>query len=460
MPPAPAATHVLASLVGSEYLDQSLPLAFGELVPCNDSVCVSEQPFTVAGEAQPWGYLAMAAPTSRTPSHPLEAFCVRLRVLRGMIGIGLLDRPGGSTFLDVVDDLTPGEIRDVTFLVRGIREVGPVVVRNTGDVPPAFEWVSADSYRLRDVSEIAAGSRFPEEMAPVPGWNRYFGAFAGTPAEHVRQFAFGLMREPQVMPWRRDLQVVITPGEENSRALFVSGAYEPASMIAFSGFVFPGAVVIDIGANIGMYTLIGSRGVGDAGHVYSFEPSSRERAVLHRNLSLNNCGNVTVMSAAVTDRSGTGTLRVASGQHRGLNTLAPSFAYSGVGLECAEAVSLVSLDELWRSQRLRQPDVVKIDVEGAELEVLRGAKALLQESEPVIIFEINDGALRSAGASRGAVQDVLTGLGYTLHRVDDNTAAVTPVATLSGVESENFIALPSDRGPAAARRLRRSTGID
>jgi hypothetical protein len=79
--------------------------------------------------------------------------------------------------------------------------------------------------------------------------------------------------------------------------------------------------------------------------------------------------------------------------------------------------------------------------------VLRGATALLRESMPIIVFEINDTLLESSGASRAAVEQFLAFLGYTLARLDDATAALVPITTLAGADSENFVALP----PAPSR---------
>jgi FkbM family methyltransferase len=291
------------------------------------------------------------------------------------------------------------------------------------------------------------GQTFPEEMTPFPGWSRYYGRFGATPVEGIRQLLFDQLREPFTMPWRHGLQVVITPAEETSRVLFVSGAYEPASMLAFQRFLFPGAVFLDIGANVGVYTLVSSRLVGAAGHVYSFEPSSRERTTLERNLAINDCGNVSVIPAAVSDRSGTGALRIAAGQFRGQNTLAPSFGFSAVQLAGIESVPLVSLDGLWQERKLRRPDVVKIDAEGHELRVLRGALALLRDAMPVVVFEINDTLLQASDATRDAVEAVLRGLGYSLFRPDEGTALLVEVPSLRGEQAENFFALPPAKNP-------------
>jgi FkbM family methyltransferase len=223
-------------------------------------------------------------------------------------------------------------------------------------------------------------------------------------------------------------------------------------MLAMQRFLSPGDVLFDVGANVGVFTLAGSRRVGPKGHVFSFEPSSRERATLERNVALNDCGNVTVIPSAVGDRGGTATLRVAAGQHRGQNTLAPSFAYAGVQMERQETVPLVTLDDLWRSQTVRRPDVLKIDAEGSELQVLRGASSLLREAMPVVLFEINDTLLEASGASRAMVEQLLTSFGYTLHRLDDATAALVRIPTLARVDSENFVAVPPQYAERTAER--------
>jgi hypothetical protein len=151
------------------------------------------------------------------------------------------------------------------------------------------------------------------------------------------------------------------------------------------------------------------------------------------------------MPAAVSDCSGAGTLRIAAGQFRGQNTLASSFGYPGVPLAGVETVPLVSLDGLWQERRLRRPDVVKIDAEGHELRVLRGALGLLRDAMPVVVFEINDALLEASDASRDAVEATLRGLGYSLFRPDEATASLVEIAGLRGEQAENFFALPPAR---------------
>jgi FkbM family methyltransferase len=442
-PQSAVVVHALGSIVGSPVVAHALPAAFDGLEVHNNCKLLSEKPVTVSGTLPFGGYLASLGRTERAAADALEAVQVRLFVRAGVAGVGLLDA-AGTTFLDLVDGLRPDRAHAVTFLIRGIQNVGPLMIRNADNRRVMVELLGADSFQLKDARELIQSHVFPDDLRPFAGWNRYYGRFAATPEEAIRQLLFDEMQEPLVMRWRSDLDIVITPGEEASRALFVSGMYEPASMLALYRFLFPGAVLYDVGANVGVFTLFGSRRVGPTGRVYSFEPSSRERAVLEKNVALNGCDNVTVLASAASDRSGTATLRVAAGQHRGQNTLAPSFAYPGVHMEREETVSLVALDDLWKTQAVRRPDVLKVDAEGSELHVLRGALSLLRDAMPVVVFEINDTLLKASGASRDAVEQLLTSFGYRLHRLDDASGALVPITTLAGVESENFVALPAE----------------
>jgi FkbM family methyltransferase len=440
--PRVAVVHVLGTIAETPVVERPLPPAFAQFEQYNQSELVSDDPVTISGTAPIAGYVASMNRTARPSSPGLEALQVRLCVREGVAGVGLLDA-SETKFLDLVDGFEPGSAATVTFLIRGMQNVGPLMIRNAGHGRVIVELLGADSFQLKDAEQLMNAHVFPDDVRAFAQWNRYYGHFAANPTEGLRQLLFDGLQAPVVMRWRSDLQIVITPGEETSRALFVSGMYEPASMLAIERFLFAGAVMFDVGANVGVLTLFGSRRVGPAGHIYSFEPSSRERATLDRNVALNSCDNVTVIASAASDRAGTATLRVAAGQHRGQNTLAPSFAYPGVQMEREESVPLVALDDLWRAGMVRRPNVLKIDAEGSELKVLRGAQALLRDSMPVVIFEINDTLLKASGASRVAVERLLTSLGYTLHRLDDATAALVPVTTLAGVESENFVALPA-----------------
>ena len=135
-----------------------------------------------------------------------------------------------------------------------------------------------------------------------------------------------------------------------------------------------GLVFVDVGANIGYYTLIASKLVGSQGRIYSIEPVPSTATILKANVKLNNCLNVSIYNVAIWSSKGTLTLRI-PGTWYGL----ASVSRYGVNI----AVNSITLDELLKNEA--SIDCIKIDVEGAELEVLRGAKDVLKRTKYLVI---------------------------------------------------------------------------
>ena len=135
-----------------------------------------------------------------------------------------------------------------------------------------------------------------------------------------------------------------------------------------------GSVFVDIGANIGYYTLIASKLVGSQGRIYSIKPVPSTATILKANVKLNNCLNVSVYEVAIWSSKGTLTLRI-PGPWYGL----VSVSRYGVSL----VANSTTLDELLKSEA--SIDCIEIDVEGAELEVLRGAKDVLKRTKYLVV---------------------------------------------------------------------------
>lgn len=152
------------------------------------------------------------------------------------------------------------------------------------------------------------------------------------------------------------------------------GSYEPEQTRLFQRWVGPGATVLDVGAHVGYYTLVSSVLAGPGGRVVAFEPNPRNHDFLRRHVALNGCANVEVEQAAVAAANGTARFDFGSGS--GTGRLA-----EGGAIE----VRTVRLDDFCAERRLH-PAAVKIDVEGAELEVLRGGEETLRRCRPVIFL--------------------------------------------------------------------------
>jgi len=153
------------------------------------------------------------------------------------------------------------------------------------------------------------------------------------------------------------------------------GSYEHDKRVVFERTVKEGSVVFDLGANVGFYTLLASVLVGDRGKVVAFEPVPSNLRYLKSHLQMNRITNVTVVEAAVSDRNGE--CRFDEG---------PSNSMGYISVRGHLRTKVVTLDTLVSSGELPPPTTMKIDVEGAELGVLRGAAATLAAHRPTLFL--------------------------------------------------------------------------
>ncbi len=167
-----------------------------------------------------------------------------------------------------------------------------------------------------------------------------------------------------------------------ARDLYETRVHEPAETELLNLILRPGMTFIDIGANIGYYTLLGAEAVGPNGQVIAFEPDPHNLHVLKKNLALNHCTNVVVEARAVSDRSGPLELflsRELFGDHK-------SYRERGTGREARPSIPIesVSLDEYVEGRALRV-DVIKMDIQGAEPAALRGMERTLAGNRDIIL---------------------------------------------------------------------------
>jgi FkbM family methyltransferase len=174
--------------------------------------------------------------------------------------------------------------------------------------------------------------------------------------------------------------------------ILLHGTFEAAESRYLAGRARAGTTAIDVGANVGLFTVPLARAVGSGGRVVAIEPDPENVARLEANLRLNRLANVLVQRVAAADGEGEAELHVAND---------PAF-HSTVAVHAGREVGrtlrvpTTRLDTIW--MRLGQPAVsaIKIDVEGAELAVLRGAETLLRETRPTLLLEANTaGELRA-----------------------------------------------------------------
>lgn len=179
------------------------------------------------------------------------------------------------------------------------------------------------------------------------------------------------------------------------------GSYELAKRRAFEAIVTPGAIVFDIGAHVGFYTLLAAILVGRDGRVFAFDPVPSNLWYLREHLRLNDVTNVTVVEAAVSNESGLAHFREGATSSTGQ-----------ISEDGHIPIRTVALDDLVASGDVPVPQFIKIDVEGAELAVLAGGRMLLAEFHPTIFLGTHSATIHEQCCT------FLRDLGYQLESLD------------------------------------------
>jgi FkbM family methyltransferase len=177
---------------------------------------------------------------------------------------------------------------------------------------------------------------------------------------------------------------------------FLSSSYEPDVWNWLKQRTVPGSIILDVGAQFGLYSMLAARHIGAEGRIFAFEPSPETVAVLRRHLTNNGMTErVEIVQAAVGPEEGEVTFYMASTHPE--NTIAPRVG--GPPNLAPVKVKAVTVDGFCRQLQLK-PTILKIDVEGWELQVLRGARGVVQDPALTICVEMHPYAWESAGYTR------------------------------------------------------------
>lgn len=190
--------------------------------------------------------------------------------------------------------------------------------------------------------------------------------------------------------------------------------------------VRPGDTAFDVGANIGIYSVLLSRLCGPTGRVWAFEPVADTYWRLRETLALNRCENVFPTQAAMCDRQGSVRMNLFEPQYAELNSLGIRSVTSVTGRPVSPCQSVEvpahALDQFCDAKQIERINFLKVDVEGFELSVFRGAELMLREHRvDYICFEISKEALRASSVEASAVIRTLEAHGYVTYRLDGTT---------------------------------------
>lgn len=225
-------------------------------------------------------------------------------------------------------------------------------------------------------------------------------------------YHFGLGKKTYRKKLFNGLLMNVNATDHIQKSIFWYGAYEKNVSLFWQRLVQEDSVVLDIGANIGYFSLLAAA-KAKKGKVFSMEPVSAFRKCLKENLALNALTNVTVLPYCVSDESGWTEIFLAESDNLGMSGLTPSENFSGK----KERVECIVVDDWRRQNAIPKIQLLKIDIEGAEKKALAGMAGLLQTDQPIVLIEIIESLLQNFESSAADVYALLQRHQYTPYEI-------------------------------------------
>jgi FkbM family methyltransferase len=215
---------------------------------------------------------------------------------------------------------------------------------------------------------------------------------------------------PSVVRLRSGALMQTTQVDHLQLLLYYLGSFEPRCIDAMRKHVKPGNTILDVGANIGLFTIEGTKAIGPSGNLIAIEAAPSHANSVRESARLNQMANVEVVSVAVGDSDGEATLTLPRDTNFGMFTLGK------VDGDESYKVPVRRIDDIVAGRKI---DFIKMDIEGSEYRALLGAKETLK-SRPPILIELNEIALKGCGSSSFQVKQLLASMNYTGRIVGSN----------------------------------------
>jgi FkbM family methyltransferase len=271
----------------------------------------------------------------------------------------------------------------------------------------------------------AALASFSRNLYKVPG-----GYFFAKYAKKV----FDGLRDKNNESWRtfsfRGVKIKVDINTHMGGLIYWRGAHEWAPVYAIEHLVKEGDVVLDIGASQGEYTLWAAKKCGKNGRVIAIEPLTKMFAQLKENIAINPdlSDSVILVNTGLSDKVGKMPIYGYSGEGSkdGLHEGMPTLFRTASRNQLIEEINLVLLDDVIKDLEVKKVDFIKIDVEGAELQILKGGIKILKEFKPILLIEASEETFNAAGYSQVEFFNFLNGFGYKYY-LAGNRGELTPI---------------------------------
>ncbi len=209
--------------------------------------------------------------------------------------------------------------------------------------------------------------------------------------------------------------------DQISRMIYFLGSHESEETQIIKRIIQPNWIVLDIGAHIGFYTLLAARLIDrDLGHIYAFEPNPGTFEILTHHIKINGLAHVTAYNMAIGTSVGRIEFFLGPSRNTGMASMFPRETRYG-----KTTTRVTTLDRFVNTNNLRSINLIKMDVEGAEFEILEGSRNILALYLPHLVLEVNAIMLKRSGHRPRDLVLLLRDYGYTLFRIDRPGAKIT-----------------------------------
>jgi FkbM family methyltransferase len=312
----------------------------------------------------------------------------------------------GLFFLDRAKELAPTEAKILQALYLAYRDLGNLQLAN--------HWLNL-------------ATQLQPQSVNDPDW-RWTTLAMDSPFTYVR-FESNLL-----MTVEASFRSLVTS------VLVAEGDWFEKEMEFWRNWIKQGMTVIDVGANVGVYTFSAAQRVGSQGKVLAVEPFSGCVRCLEETCRINQFSWVKVCAGAASDRVGSARLSLSASSE--LNELVANNASISMESGAFEEVACFTLDSLREQENLQQVDILKIDAEGHELAVLMGSQRILSEFAPIILYE----NIAGSQGSNLPVANYLLDQGYNLFRYQPYLQDLIPLDNLNTLQGNlNIVALPKSK---------------
>jgi FkbM family methyltransferase len=221
-----------------------------------------------------------------------------------------------------------------------------------------------------------------------------------------------------------DARLWFSPQSEIGKSLYYTGTFEPEELSLLRRIVKHDDIVIDIGANMGSHAIAMAKKTVN-GKVYAIEPAQSNFDLLQRNIEINHLTNIVPLRTAVGEKSGTQEMNIYEDQ--AFNSMLVLNRKKAVG---KEIVQVLSLDDLREQEHISKIDLIKIDTEGYEMSILKGAKKILSsEKKPILIVEINEENIKPLGLNQSDVINYIVSFGYKSSPITNDDYLFIPLGS-------------------------------